>query len=54
MQQESRDKVIVFVGAWYGIFHLAELAILSGLRLETLPPELGSREAVFARYGLPT
>ncbi|MBA3556714.1 MAG: transposase [Gemmatimonadales bacterium] len=52
LKQENRDKVIVFIGAWYGIFHLAELAILSGLRLRTLPPELGSRAAVFARYGL--
>jgi hypothetical protein len=52
LKEENRDKVIVFVGAWYGIFHLAELAILSGLRLKTLPPELGSREAVLARHGL--
>jgi len=52
LKQENRDKVIVFVGAWYGIFHLAELAILSGLRLKTLPPHLGSRETVLARYGL--
>jgi hypothetical protein len=51
LKQENRDKVIVFVGAWYGIFHLAELAILSGLRLKSLPPELGSRAAVLARYG---
>jgi hypothetical protein len=52
LKEENRDRVIVFVGVWYGIFHLAELAILSGLRLKTLPPELGSREAIFARYGL--
>lgn len=52
LKQENRDQVIVFVGVWYGIFHLAELAILSGLRLKTLPPALGSREAVLARYGL--
>jgi hypothetical protein len=41
-----------FIGPWYGIVHLAELAILSGLRLKTLPPELGSRQAVLARDGL--
>jgi hypothetical protein len=52
LKQENRDKVIVFVGACYGIFHLAELAILSGLRLKTLPPHLGSRQAVLARFGL--
>lgn len=52
LKQENRDKVIVFIGVWYGIFHLAELAVLSGLRLKTLPPELGSRDSIFARYGL--
>lgn len=52
LKHENRDKVIVFVGAWYGIFHLAELAVLSGLRLKTLPPDLGSPAAVLARYGL--
>lgn len=52
LKADNRDKVIVFVGARYGIFHLAELAILSGLRLKTLPPHLGSREAILARYGL--
>ena len=52
LHEANRDKVIVFVGAWYGIFHLAELAILSGLRLKTLPPELGSRATILARYGL--
>jgi hypothetical protein len=52
LAEDNRDQVIVFVGARYGIFHLAELAILSGLRLKTLPPDLGSREAILARYGL--
>lgn len=54
LKEQNRDKVIVFVGAWYGIFHLAELAVLSGLRLKSLPPELGSRDAILARYGLPS
>jgi hypothetical protein len=52
LKEENRDRVLVFVGAWYGIFHLAELATLAGLRLKTIPPELGSRQAIFARYGL--
>ena len=52
LQQENRDQVSVVVGAWYGIFHLAALALLAGLRLKTLRPELGSQEAVLARYGL--
>jgi hypothetical protein len=52
LKAANRDKVIVFVGAYYGIFHLAELAVLGGLRLQSLPPELGSRPAILARYGL--
>ena len=52
LKEANRDHVIVFVGAVYGIFHMAEVAVLSGLRLKTLPPELGSRQAILARYGL--
>jgi Transposase DDE domain len=52
LKEENRDKVIVFMGDAYGIFHLAEFVVLSGLRLAALPPELGSRQAILARYGL--
>ena len=52
LKEEKRDKVIVFVGQVYGIFHLAELAVLSGLRLQRLPPQLGSRQAILERYGI--
>lgn len=52
LKEENRDKVIVFVGDAYGIFHLAELAILSGIRLSVVPPHLGSRQHILARYGL--
>ncbi len=53
--QENRDKVIVFVGDHYGIFHAVEFAILSGLRIKPkgIPPELGSPADILARYGLP-
>jgi hypothetical protein len=50
LKQENRDKVIVFFADAYGIFHLAELAILSGVRLHRLPSHLGSRQAIFQRY----
>lgn len=52
LKEENRDKVIVFVQDAYGIFHLAELAILSGLRLHRLPSHLGSRQAILQRYGI--
>lgn len=51
--QENRDKVIVFVGGHYGIFHAAEFAVLAGLRIKSqgIPPELGSLGGILARYG---
>jgi hypothetical protein len=52
LKEENRDKVIVFVGDRYGIFHLAELSVLTGIRLKTLPAHLGSWQEVLTRYGL--
>src|SRR2546428_1998782 len=52
LKEENRDKVIVFLGEVYGIFHLAELAILSGMRLHRLPSHLGSHQTILQRYGL--
>lgn len=53
--QENRDKMIVFMGDHYGIFHAMEFAILAGLRLNPkgIPPELGSPADIRARYDLP-
>ena len=52
LEKRNRDYVIVFDGPRYGIFHVVEFSILSGLRLREIPPELGSREQIYARYGL--
>ena len=52
LKEENRDQVIIFLDTVYGIFHLAEATILTGVRLKTLPPEVGSRQAILARYGL--
>jgi Transposase DDE domain len=52
LKEENRDKVIVFVGQVYGIFHLAELAVLTGLRLRRLPTHLGSPQAILQRFGI--
>lgn len=54
LKEENRDKVIVFLADAYGIFHLAELAILTGMRLHRLPSHLGSRQAILERYGIST
>jgi hypothetical protein len=52
LKEENRDKVIVFFAEVYGIFHLAELAFLSGVRLHRLPSHLGSRQAILERYDI--
>jgi len=50
LQRENRDKVIVFVGHLYGIFHTSELLVLSGVPVRELPPHLGSRADILRRY----
>jgi Transposase DDE domain len=52
LKEENRDKVIIFLGQVYGIFHLAELAVLTGMRLKRLPPHLGSSQSLLQRFGI--
>jgi hypothetical protein len=52
LHEENRDKIIVFIGQAYGIFHLAEFAILTHLPLRRLPSSLGSPQAVLQRFGI--
>lgn len=52
LKQENRNKLIVFVGEHYGIFHSTEFAVLVGLRVKEMPPELGTRADILARFDL--
>src|SRR6266849_5557680 len=52
LREAHRDKIIVFIGQAYGIFHLAEFAILTHVPLRWLPSTLGSPQAVLQRFGL--
>lgn len=52
LKEEKRDKAIVFFEEAYGIFHLPELAILTGMRLHRLPSHLGNRQTILQRYGI--
>lgn len=52
LKEENRDKVIIFVGDAYDIFHLAELAVLMGMRLSLVPSHPGSCQDILARFGL--
>jgi hypothetical protein len=50
--EQTRNKVIVFAQGAYGVFHLAEYSLLLGVKLKDVPPEIGSRQQVLAKYGL--
>ena len=52
LREENRDKIIVFIGHAYGIFQLAEFAILTHLPLRRLPSSLGSPQAILQRFGI--
>lgn len=52
LHEENRDKMIVFVGSLYGIFHLAEFAVLTHVPIRRLPSPLGSPLAVLQRFGI--
>jgi hypothetical protein len=50
--EQSRDKVIVFAQEWYGIFPIAEFALLVGVKLKDVPPGIGTLQDVLAKYRL--
>ena len=50
--QQNRDKVIVFAQGCYGIFPMAEFALLLGVKLKDVPPGTGTPQEVLAKYGL--
>jgi hypothetical protein len=52
LQEQNRDKILVFIGQTYGIFHLAEFAVLTHLPIRILPPSLGTPQAVLHRFGI--
>jgi hypothetical protein len=51
--EQTRDKVIVLAQRDDGIFHLAEDALLLGVKRQDVPPNIGSRQQVLAKYRLP-
>ena len=52
LQEQNRDKVIVFAQEYYSIFHVAEYSLLLGAKLKDVPPGIGTLPEVLARYGL--
>jgi hypothetical protein len=53
LREQTRDKVLVCAEGHYGIFHLAEYSRLLGVQRKDLPPDIGSRQQVLAKYRLP-
>jgi hypothetical protein len=51
--EQTRDQVMVFAQGYYGIFPQAESSLLLGVKLKEVPPDIGSRHRVLAKYGLP-
>lgn len=51
LQQENRDKLIVFIDDRYAIFDTHEFLVLTAVPLRSIPPHLGSREDILRRYG---
>jgi hypothetical protein len=50
--EQTRDRIIVFAQRWYGIFHLAEFALLVGVKLKDVPPGIGTPQEVLTKYTL--
>lgn len=50
--EKTRDHVIVFARDDYGLLHMAEYALLLGVRLKDVPPGIGTRQEILATYGL--
>jgi Transposase DDE domain len=50
--EKSRDHVIVFARDCYGIFQMAEYSLLLGVRLKDVPPGIGTRQEILAKYRL--
>jgi hypothetical protein len=52
LREQTRDTIIVFAQGWYGIFHIAEFALLVGVKLKDVPPGIGTLQEVLTQYGL--
>lgn len=52
VNMRAKDKALVFIGNYYGIFWLAEIMILMGGKVKDIPSKAGTEEEIFARYGL--
>ncbi len=52
IKRKGKNKAIIFIEGSYGIFWLAEIMILSGIKVKDIPRAAGTREEILNRYGL--
>lgn len=52
--EQTRELVMGFAQGAYGILHLAESSLLLGVKRNDVPPGLGPRQALLAKYRLTT
>ncbi len=52
IKRKGKNKAIVFIEDTYGIFYLAEIMILSGVRVKKTPRAAGTSQEILRRYGL--
>ena len=50
--EQTRELVIVCAQGYYGIFHLAEYSLLLGVKRTDVPPGIGTRQEILAKYRL--
>lgn len=51
-QKDYRDYVIIFAGEYYGILHLEELAIFTGIKIKQSALNMKAKEQIYRRRGL--
>ena len=49
---KSKDKSLVFIGDRYGIFWMAEIMVLLGVKVRDIPPKAGTTKEILARYDI--
>ncbi|MDP9145255.1 MAG: hypothetical protein M3N43_11260, partial [Actinomycetota bacterium] len=52
LQEQNRDQLIVCARGYDGIFHVAEYSLLLGVKLQDVPPGIGTLPEILARYRL--
>ena len=52
IKRKGKNKGVVFIGSTYGIFWLAEIMTISGIKVKRMPKQVGTRQEILARYGI--